>query len=77
PWVFLDNLAGGWRNSAGAQSPGSGTGWQTGTGTVASPRGDGNGDLYVSADGTHPSEAGADYLGDTIAAQLAPAIAAL
>lgn len=77
PWVFLDNLAGGWRNSAGAQSSGSGTGWQTGTGTVASPRGDGNGDLYVSADGTHPSEAGADYLGDTIAAQFMQAIAAL
>lgn len=40
--------------------------WLTGSGTVAAPTGDGNCDIYMSADGLHPSQAGQDY----IAAQL-------
>ena len=77
PWVFIDNLRGHWVNSAGISSGANAGAWQTGTGTVANPRGDGNGDLYVSADGTHPSEAGAAYLGRQIAQNLRAAILAM
>jgi hypothetical protein len=77
PWVFLDNLNGGWLNSAGAFVPPTGRGWQTGTGTVARPQGDGNGDLYVAADGVHPTPAGCLYLGQILAANLKDAILAL
>ncbi|KDP85184.1 hypothetical protein CF70_015095 [Cupriavidus sp. SK-3] len=41
--------------------------WQTGTGNVADPKRDGNGDLYVSDDGTHPSAAGHIYLAGKVA----------
>lgn len=75
-WVFLDNLHGGWVNSAGASAPANGP-WQTGTGNVASPVGDGNGDLYLSADGTHPNEAGYQYLGTRLATDLRAALSAL
>ncbi|WP_423194020.1 SGNH/GDSL hydrolase family protein [Cupriavidus sp. H18C2] len=44
--------------------------WQTGTGNVANPKGDGNGDIYVSADGTHPTLAGHIYLADKVAAAM-------
>jgi lysophospholipase L1-like esterase len=77
PWIFIDNLNSGWRNSVGAQDAGTGQGWQTGTGTVAHPKGDGNGDLYVSADGTHPTEAGSVYLGTRLAETIKAAIEAL
>ena len=77
PWVFLDNLHGGWINSAGVSVTGTGRGWQSGTGNVGRPRGDGNGDVYVSADGVHPTPAGCEYLGAIIASQLRAAILAL
>ena len=76
PWVFLDNLHGGWVTSAGASAPATGRGWQTGTGNVGQPRGDGNGDTYVAADGVHPTPAGCQYLGGVIAAHLGAAILA-
>ncbi len=76
PWVFLDNLHGGWITSAGASAPATGRGWQTGTGNVGQPRGDGNGDTYVAADGVHPTPVGCQYLGGIIAAQLGAAILA-
>lgn len=76
PWVFLDNLNGGWANSAGASAPPTGP-WQTGTGNSANPRGDGNGDLYLSADGVHPNKAGCLYLGGRIATDLRAALLAL
>ena len=41
--------------------------WQTGTGNVANPKGDGNGDIYLSGDGTHPTLAGHVYLADKVA----------
>jgi lysophospholipase L1-like esterase len=75
-WVFLDNLNGGWLNSAGASAPPEGP-WQTGTGNSAAPAGDGNGDLYLGADGTHPNEAGCLYLGTRIATDLRAALLAL
>jgi lysophospholipase L1-like esterase len=77
PWVFLDNLSGGWINSAGMSAPPTGQGWQTGSGTVAAPNGDGNADIYVSADGTHPTPAGCAYLGEVLASNLRAAILAL
>lgn len=76
PWVFLDNLEGGWRNSTGAASSGGGP-WQTGTGNVDSPRGDGNGDLYLAPDGVHPNVIGSGYLGERIATDLRAALLAL
>jgi len=76
PWIFLDNINGGWVNSAGASAPATGP-WQTGTGTVSVPRGDGNGDVYVSADGTHPSATGNVYLGQILASNLKAALLAL
>ncbi|MBL8307008.1 MAG: SGNH/GDSL hydrolase family protein [Rubrivivax sp.] len=41
--------------------------WLTGTGTVSRPRGDGNADQYISADITHPTPAGIDYLAGRLA----------
>lgn len=38
-------------------------GWITGTGDVASPQNNGNADKYVSADGTHPNDAGHTFHG--------------
>lgn len=76
PWVMIDNLNGGWTNSAGASGPALGP-WQTGTGNVGVPRGDGNGDIYVSQDGTHPTVAGNMYLGHMLASSLAAGILAL
>lgn len=76
PWVFMDNLSGGWRASSGASGPATGP-WQTGTGNEANPRGDGNADLYLSSDGTHPSRAGCRYLGEQIAANLRAALATM
>ncbi len=76
PWVCIDNLNGGWLNSSGANGEQTGP-WQTGTGNVANPQGNGNGDLYVSADGTHPTVAGNMYLGRMLASNLAAAILAL
>jgi lysophospholipase L1-like esterase len=77
PWIFLDNLNGGWTNSASKSQPPVGRGWQTGTGRVGSPKGDGNGDLYVAADGVHPTPAGCVYLGRVIATELRAALLAL
>jgi lysophospholipase L1-like esterase len=73
----VDNLSGGWVNSAGAQDLGTGTAWQTGTGTEATPKGDGNGDLYLSGDGTHPNEAGVVYLAGRLALAIKQGLATL
>jgi lysophospholipase L1-like esterase len=75
PWIFVDNLRGGWSNSSGASAitaP-----WQTGTGNSATPAGDGNGDLYLAFDGVHPNVEGCVYLGRQLAEHLRPAILAL
>lgn len=42
----------------------------TGTGKDGAPAGDGNRDLYISADGTHPTNQGSEALGDALAACL-------
>jgi len=76
PWVLIDNLNGGWRNSSGASGPQTGP-WQTGTGNTAAPTGIGNGDIYVGPDGTHPTALGHEYLGRMLASNLAAAILAL
>lgn len=47
--------------------PGFEDAWITGTGRVGSPRFDGNSDLVVSADGTHPSPYGIKYLANKFA----------
>lgn len=57
PWIYLDNLSGGWITSKGTSSAGTGP-WQTGDGYVGNTTGTGNGDTWVSADGTHPTELG-------------------
>lgn len=36
--------------------------WITGSGNTGSPTGDGNADIYISADGVHPNDAGHLYL---------------
>ena len=76
PWIFLDNLSGGWSCSSGAVSAGSGP-WQTGTGNSAAPAGDGNGDLYLAADGVHPNAAGALHLATRMATDLRQALLTL
>lgn len=76
PWIFLDNLNGGWANSAGASAPPNGP-WQTGTGTSSAPTGNGNGDLYLEADGVHPNLEGCLYLGTRVATDLRAALLAL
>lgn len=52
------------------------TGWITGTGNSGSTTGSGNGDLYVSSDGTHPSQAGHDYVARRIAGAVAATLTA-
>jgi lysophospholipase L1-like esterase len=76
PWVFIDNLQGGWINSAGRSAPATGQPWQTGSGNVGNPRGDGNGDIYVLPDGVHPTEAGCSYLAEQLFSNLRAAILA-
>lgn len=76
PWVFLDNLAGGWQSSSGATGAAAEP-WQTGTGTSALPNGSGNGDLYLDPDGIHPNAAGCLHLGRRIADDLRAALATL
>ena len=76
PWVFLDNLNGGWSCSSGASNPGTGP-WQTGTGNSAAPAGNGNGDLYLAADGVHPNVAGSLYLATRMATDLRQALLTL
>lgn len=44
--------------------------WITGTGHVGAPASDGNADLYISSDGTHPSAAGHAYLAWRLAGHL-------
>jgi lysophospholipase L1-like esterase len=41
--------------------------WMTGTGSTAAPTGTGNCDVYVSADGVHPNDAGHTYLAGRLA----------
>ena len=76
PWIFLDNLDGSWVTSTGAQALPAGP-WQTGTGTSTAPNGTGNGDLYMSADGVHPNQAGFGYLGQRLASDLRAALLAM
>ncbi len=80
PWVFLDNLRGGWANSQGASGAASGVDsgpWQTGTGRAGAPSGNGNGDRFLSSDGVHPNEAGSLHLAGRMAADLRAALQAL
>ena len=55
--IFIDPLAGG---------------WMTGSGRSGSPAGDGNADVYRGSDGTHPTQAGHDYLGTRLAFAIRP-----
>jgi lysophospholipase L1-like esterase len=47
--------------------------WISGTGNVSAPNGTGNADLYISADVTHPTAAGIEYLAQKLAAFIASA----
>jgi lysophospholipase L1-like esterase len=77
PWILIDSLAGTWSTSKGTSS-GAATGpWQTGDGNVGAPTGTGNGDIWVSADGTHPTAAGYKGLGELFAASYKPAVASM
>ena len=68
-WIFVDNINGGWSNSAGASAAPSATDgpWQT----VA------NAALYIDVDGIHPNAAGCAYLASRLATALRAAILAL
>lgn len=66
PYIILDNISGTFESSWGTSGSVGGLPWQTGTGKVGTTTGSGNGDIYVSSDGTHPNVAGADYLSDRI-----------
>ncbi|MDX1951873.1 MAG: SGNH/GDSL hydrolase family protein [Verrucomicrobiota bacterium] len=49
---------------------GQNTGWITGTGNIAEPQGDGNADIYISSDSTHPTDLGHQYLAVRLGAEL-------
>jgi hypothetical protein len=68
-WIYLDNVNGGWINSAGASAaPSANDGpWQT----VA------NAAAYIDIDNVHPNKAGCAYLGTRFATALRAAILAL
>lgn len=44
--------------------------WLTGTGSIVDPKGDGNADRYIGADGIHPSAAGTRYYQERVVAGL-------
>lgn len=46
--------------------------WTTGNGNVAVPNGSGNTDVYLAADGVHPSTAGYAYIGTRLAFAIKP-----
>jgi lysophospholipase L1-like esterase len=50
------------------------TPWQTGTGTASATTGDGNSDLYMGVDTTHPTADGYTYLGARLGVELAALI---
>lgn len=50
--------------------------WFTGTGKVGATTGSGNSDLYISSDGTHPTQAGHDYMGQRMAEGVSALLAA-
>lgn len=77
PWVLIDNINGHWRNSAGRSGSTGGEPWQTGSGIESAPTGSGNGDRYISSDGTHPTAEGVDYLSARLAETTRRAILAL
>lgn len=65
--LFIDNI--------GATAAGVSTlGWITGTGKIGSTTGSGNADLYINADGTHPSAAGRLYLANRLARSIVAAM---
>lgn len=51
--------------------------WQYGTGKVGTTNGTGNSDFYISADGTHPPQAGHDYLASRFDTAVRTLLAAL
>jgi lysophospholipase L1-like esterase len=68
--AFIDNI-GGTVPYDGTAAHYVGKGWMTGTGKNNSHQNDGNADIYTSNDGTHPTQAGHDYLGRRIASAIA------
>lgn len=46
-------------------------GWITGNGRVGATTGNGNSDIYIASDGSHPTDAGHEYLGWRLAGHLA------
>lgn len=58
---FIDTQSGEIINRSGEVVASQGS-WITGTGNVGAPTGTGNADLYISADATHPNDAGHLYL---------------
>jgi lysophospholipase L1-like esterase len=54
-----------------------GEAWQTGTGRVTAPVGDGNADIYTGSDGIHPTQAGHEYLANREATAISTRIASL
>jgi lysophospholipase L1-like esterase len=86
PWIYVDPFTdyvttssgytygpfGTYVGSVAGANP-SGANWSTGTGTTASPTGNGNSDLYTD-DNTHPNLAGGTYLGERLAMVLRQAI---
>lgn len=77
PWIIIDNLTGAWRTSRGTASATSTGAWQTGNGRVGAPTGTGNGDTWVSSDGTHPTATGYKGLAELFAAAYKAALASM
>lgn len=66
PWIWLDNVNGSWRNSAGGAGAGGAGAWQAGSGHADPDLGD----------GVHPNVAGNSRLGARIGADLRAALLA-
>lgn len=77
PWIIIDNLAGTWRTSRGTASTTATGAWQTGNGRVGATTGSGNGDTWVSSDGTHPSAVGFKGLAELFATAYKAAVASM
>lgn len=69
PWAFIDTLTSNITTSTGVTITSSSP-WIFGTGKTTALAGNGNADLYIGSDGTHPSTDGYRYLGMRLAAAI-------
>jgi lysophospholipase L1-like esterase len=78
PWIVLDNIRGTWKTSKGTTRGALRGPWQTGDGRTGAPTGVGNADIWLNADGVHPTTpVGIIGLAEVLGAELRAALASM